>query len=93
MGLFVVVGGGGGGGGGSGAEKMDSTRDAGCLPWYGQVQLLLHLHLRCEYPDQTARRRQHDQHPYVQLDRRPVVSVDPGYAPGLVDVRGCARRC
>ncbi len=56
------------------------------LPWYVEVQLLLDLYHGREHADEAARRRQHDQHPDVQLDGRPVVPVDPGHAPGLVDV-------
>ena len=59
----------------------------GEVPGGVEAQMMLDFHLHGADADQTARRREHDQHPHVQLDRRPVVPVDARDV-ALADVRG-----
>lgn len=76
---------GGGGGRGGGRRGINP-------PWYAQLQLHLnHDKVRKDAED-SARCDQHDQHPQVELDRGPMVLVDPLDAPFVDDVAVCDRR-
>lgn len=59
-------------------------------PWGVEAQVMLNLHEDGADADETAGGGEHDEHPDIELDGGPVVSVDAGDVP-LADVRGRPR--
>lgn len=59
---------------------MPSGSEDVYLPRDSEQQLLLLANEGCEYADDAARSGEHDQHPDIELNRGPVVAMNPGNA-------------
>ena len=66
------------------------------VPWYWQQQDLLDLDKGRKHANDQARSDQHNEHPEVELDGRPVVFVDALNDAALIHERAaryCGRHC
>lgn len=68
--------------------RQERREDEG-LPWYPKEELLLDRDEVCKDAKDGRRRNQHEQHPKVQLDGRPVVLVDALDATLVYDRAAC----